>query len=348
MAENKQLTVAELLARAREENPEGADQAPKRRRRRSLEDGGVSVAELTGSFKAVQAAPAESRHSSVPLDAPASGKPASDKSDAGSKGAGEKGAGVKDAQKPSAKTAEAQKPDAQDTDVQKEAGQRDAKKDRPAPAPTPDTKIAPKGTKDTKAAPKDTKPVEADAAEQSKPSDDDTGVIGKVTDQTPAVKGSAPAAETGEMPQVDTVADPVPDQDSDAGATTPNPFADSRSGSTKASVLGLTDPSPAPVEQAPSDDYSYDEDDDDSGMNLGAVILLALLGIIGGIVIFLGFQFLWANLSAWFVAVAAVVVIALMIGAVKWLRTSSDGLSMTLAGLVGLVITFGPAALALT
>ncbi|WIM73129.1 hypothetical protein QP028_05740 [Corynebacterium suedekumii] len=44
----KQLTVAELLARAGKENPEG--DKPRRRRRRSLEDGGISVAELTGSL----------------------------------------------------------------------------------------------------------------------------------------------------------------------------------------------------------------------------------------------------------------------------------------------------------
>lgn len=68
MAEEKQLTVAELLARNRQENQTEESAKPTRRRRRSLEDGGVSVAELTGSFKAVTAQPAQSKHSSVPLD----------------------------------------------------------------------------------------------------------------------------------------------------------------------------------------------------------------------------------------------------------------------------------------
>ena len=68
MSEPKKLTVAEILARAQKENPE---LGTRRRRRRSLEDGGVSVAELTGSIKKVEAKPAESRHSSVPIDAPA-------------------------------------------------------------------------------------------------------------------------------------------------------------------------------------------------------------------------------------------------------------------------------------
>lgn len=64
---DKQLTVAELLARAGREK-EG-DEAP-RRRRRSLEEGGISVAELTGSIPAVKEKPAESKHSSVPIDGP--------------------------------------------------------------------------------------------------------------------------------------------------------------------------------------------------------------------------------------------------------------------------------------
>ena len=64
---DKQLTVAELLARAEKETPSGSRRP---RRRRSLEDGGVSVAELTDSFKKVDAKPAEVKHSSVPIDAP--------------------------------------------------------------------------------------------------------------------------------------------------------------------------------------------------------------------------------------------------------------------------------------
>ncbi|MDO5513480.1 MAG: hypothetical protein Q4F73_12120, partial [Corynebacterium sp.] len=67
--ENKQLTVAELLARAGRES--GDTEAPRRRRRRSLEEGGISVAELTGSIPAVKEKPPESKHSSVPIDAPA-------------------------------------------------------------------------------------------------------------------------------------------------------------------------------------------------------------------------------------------------------------------------------------
>ena len=68
MSEEK-LTVAELMARAAKEGH--TSDTPRRRRRRSLEDGGVSVAELTGSIPAVKEKPVEAKHSAVPIDAPA-------------------------------------------------------------------------------------------------------------------------------------------------------------------------------------------------------------------------------------------------------------------------------------
>ena len=82
MSDDKQLTVAELLARAGKEDSDadgtsggrarsGKEGSEKpRRRRRSMEDGGgVSVAELTGSFPKVTAKPKESKHGS-PIDEP--------------------------------------------------------------------------------------------------------------------------------------------------------------------------------------------------------------------------------------------------------------------------------------
>ncbi|MDO4927937.1 MAG: hypothetical protein Q3976_02560 [Corynebacterium sp.] len=54
----ERLTVSELLARSGKQD----EAAPSRRRRRSVEEGGVSVAELTGSIPRVQARPATSKH----------------------------------------------------------------------------------------------------------------------------------------------------------------------------------------------------------------------------------------------------------------------------------------------
>ncbi|WP_291313288.1 hypothetical protein [Corynebacterium sp. UBA2622] len=101
MSEDKQLTVAELLARTEGKNP-GAGQ-PRPRRRRSLEEGGVSVAELTGSIKKVEARPPEVKHSNVPIDAPAEPNRASTAGTTGAKAPATPGKGAAaTAEKPAA------------------------------------------------------------------------------------------------------------------------------------------------------------------------------------------------------------------------------------------------------
>jgi len=63
VSEEGKLSVADLLAR------QGGEQTTSRpRRRRSLEEGGVSVAELTGNLPVVDSVPEQPRHTSVPLD----------------------------------------------------------------------------------------------------------------------------------------------------------------------------------------------------------------------------------------------------------------------------------------
>lgn len=340
MAEDKQLTVAELLARARKDTPEGEGQAPKRRRRRSLEDGGISVAELTGSFKAVKATPTQSRHSSVPLDAPADNSAA----------APEKGKTDKDAdEQPAADRSEPEKAQSEKTQsgkTEKPKSEADKAKAEKETGKKVDEKAAAdrallakaKAKKEAAAAKEKAADKGADSDQQKAPSDDDTGVISTVAADTKAPQVVPGASETGELPRVDEVAE------AETGTLAAQPAAQ-REGSLKAPGVGAAAPATAASAQDVDRADNDDSEDDDSGMNLGAVILLALLGIIGGIAIFLGFQFLWAHLNPWIVGIGALVVTGLMVGAVKWLRTSSDGLSMTLAGLVGLVITFGPAVL---
>ena len=82
-------------------------------------------------------------------------------------------------------------------------------------------------------------------------------------------------------------------------------------------------------------------------MNPVAVILLALAGIVLGVVVFKGFEMLWDALNNYLVAALAVGVTGVMAGIVHALRTERDGLSITLAVIVGLLLTFGPAVLVL-
>src|SRR5699024_7576989 len=68
---DEKLTVAELLARRNKERGDSAGSEDRaRRRRRSLEEGGVSVAELTGSIPRVKAdGPRGGSHAVVEADA---------------------------------------------------------------------------------------------------------------------------------------------------------------------------------------------------------------------------------------------------------------------------------------
>ncbi|QDZ43267.1 DUF3021 domain-containing protein [Corynebacterium sp. sy039] len=63
----EQLTVAQLLSR--EKKNSDPNSRPKRRRRHSIEEGGISVAELTGGIPRVDAKPVQPKHTSQPLDA---------------------------------------------------------------------------------------------------------------------------------------------------------------------------------------------------------------------------------------------------------------------------------------
>lgn len=256
MADEKQLTVAELMARNAKNRPDGATSS--RRRRRSLEEGGVSVAELTGNLEKVKATPAEAKHSSVSIDETAPVIPAPKKEE----------------------------------DKQPETKQAEAK--QPAAAQGAAVRVE-KPKADTK----------ADAEEKRhQPSTEDTHVIQRVKDEPEkeAEGSKAPAA-----------APAVPAEPAE------------------------------PTQAAELEEYDDEEDyEEEEKLNPFAVVLLALVGIVLGAVVFKGFEVLWENFSRIVVLILAVVVTGVIVGIVHALRTNRDGLSMFLAAIAGLVLTFGP------
>ena len=256
MADEKQLTVAELMARNAKNRPDGATSS--RRRRRSLEEGGVSVAELTGNLEKVKATPAEAKHSSVSIDETAPVIPAPKKEE----------------------------------DKQPETKQAEAK--QPAAAQGAAVRVE-KPKADTK----------ADAEEKRhQPSTEDTHVIQRVKDEPEkeAEGSKAPAA-----------APAVPAEPAE------------------------------PTQDAELEEYDDEEDyEEEEKLNPFAVVLLALVGIVLGAVVFKGFEVLWENFSRIVVLILAVVVTGVIVGIVHALRTNRDGLSMFLAAIAGLVLTFGP------
>ncbi|AJE32135.1 hypothetical protein B842_01395 [Corynebacterium humireducens NBRC 106098 = DSM 45392] len=280
---DKQLTVAELLARSGRDT--GDSKTPRPRRRRSLEEGGISVAELTGSIPAVKAKPAESRHSSVPIDAPEgeTTTPAAQVSDKQDKQE------LSPVDRTAAKVAEKQAEKAEKTEAP-------AKAEAPAKTATPT------------------------------PGTDETVVFQKV----PGEAAETPAPETGEMPAVKTAV---------ATSTT----------STVSAVATAEDVEKQEESDAleVTEDAEDGEDEVEEKTSVTGVILMALIGIVLGVVVFKGFELLWESFSRPVVAVLAVLATVGIVGVVKALRTANDGLSMFLAGLVGLVMTFGPLAVVL-
>jgi len=282
---DKQLTVAELLARSGRDT--GDSKPPRPRRRRSLEEGGISVAELTGSIPAVKAKPAESRHSSVPIDAPEgeTTTPAAQVSDKQDKQE------LSPVDRTAAKVAEKQ-------------AEKAEKVEEPAKAEAPAKPAAPAKT----ATPT--------------PGTDETVVFQKV----PGEAAEASAPETGEMPAVKT-----------AAATS--------TASTSTAVATAEDVEKQ--EESDALEVTEDAEDVEEKTSVTGVILMALIGIVLGVVVFKGFELLWESFSRPVVAALAVLATVGIVGVVKALRTANDGLSMFLAGLVGLVMTFGPLAVVL-
>lgn len=447
MSDDKQLTVAELLARAGKEDSDAdgtsggrarsgkeGSEKPRRRRRRSMEDGGgVSVAELTGSFPKVTAKPKESKHGS-PIDepdgqgsrasrqvenadevrnaskaanAPKTAKETASKagSEAESKAAStaeskaepkaphkapqkaapnvQHKAAANAPQSPSGQTVVRKKSktvtvgrkadDQASTSkaassgnkaaepAQTNAGQPTAKPGTPAPESTSvQGKPANKATQQEPSVDKSaaTKSATKRGA-QTSPAADETAEISRVTDKSDSNQAASSkqqdAESTGEIPKVTDSPSNTAKQGGTASAST----RERRQADDDTSEIQSVPDSAAQDavarrhEQAPVYAGGADLDDQNEsvsegeGMNPVAVILLALAGIVLGVVVFKGFEMLWDALNNYLVAALAVGVTGVMAGIVHALRTERDGLSMTLAVIVGLLLTFGPAVLVL-
>lgn len=494
MSDDKQLTVAELLARAGKEKKDAdgarggrgssdkdAAEKPRRRRRRSMEDGGVSVAELTGSFPKVKAKPKESKHGS-PIDEPSVGQTTDAVAPAGKSAGGKTAAGKPETGKPAAGRAPSeglkggQPPASQGQDssgtkasgknapaeklsgsgkpatnaggVEKPATKQqvtrtrtksftvnrktsdataDGRADKSATAGAitnpgagavanvdrnsredvtakpasnvtakPASKPAAKAKTESTATTESGKPGQAGlngqtgktgqgepaapspaakAADKPSPAADETAEISRVTDthtgqekKDASGKDRGDAETTGEIPKVNTTSQ-VKESANQAKTATQQigqRAVDDTSEIQKvsgAAAVSAQQGKPQPRARGDQQLFTPGQSDQQSpvhagadaeqekpaaegeGMNPIAVILLALVGIVLGVVVFKGFEMLWGSLNNFLVAALAVGVTGVMAGVVHALRTERDGLSMSLAVIVGLLLTFGPAVL---
>lgn len=339
MADKNKLTVAELLARDKKARGEkgGKDDKRSRRHRRSLDEGGISVAELTGNLKKVKASPAEAKHTSVSIDedAPVIRAPkAADATDADSA----KKSTDKPASQPAATT----------------AAQPAAPKAAPKAAQTAAKKSAAAG-------------AAQETAKKNQPSADDTAVIQRVdkakTDDAksaatkPAVAKAAAAKPAAEKPTADkagadkiTAAKPVAEKSkADKGAKAAGAGAAAAgAGAAAAAAVPASKKAGVAKDAEETGNLPKVEDDEEwieeehEKLNPVSILLMIVAGILLAIVIFKGFEILWDSFPRLVVAILALCVTAIMVGVTHALRTARDGFSMFLAGFTGLVLTFGP------
>lgn len=333
MADKNQLTVAELLARNKKARGEkdGKDEKRSRRHRRSLEEGGISVAELTGNLKKVKAAPVEAKHTSVSIDEDApvirAPKP-EEKADSAS------------AKKPAAKPAE-------------KAAEKAAEKPVAKPADKPAQPAAAKAAE--KPAAKAAQPAAKDAAKKNQPSADDTAVIQRVDKkkadeaEAAAARPAAGKAATGKA----TAEKPAAEKEraekgtKATGAAAAGAGAAAAGGATAAAVPASKKAGVAKNAEETGNLPKVEDDEDwveeeHEKLNPVSILLMIVAGILLAIVIFKGFEILWDSFPRLVVAVLAVCVTAIMVGVTHALRTARDGFSMFLAGFTGLILTFGP------
>ncbi|WP_408923528.1 tripartite tricarboxylate transporter TctB family protein [Corynebacterium marquesiae] len=339
MADKKKLTVAELLARDKKARGEkgGKDDKRSRRHRRSLDEGGISVAELTGNLKKVEASPAEAKHTSVSIDedAPVIRAPkAAEATDADS--------AKKSTDKPASQSAA--------TTAAQPAAPKAAPKTAAKAAPKAAPKSADKPAAKAAAKPAQTaKPAAAaaaqEAAKKNQPSADDTAVIQRVGKEK--ADDAKPAAEK-----------PAADKTSADKATAAKADKDAKAAGAGAATAGAGAAAAASVPASKKAGVAKDaeetgnlpkvEDDEEwiegehEKLNPVSILLMIVAGILLAIVIFKGFEILWDSFPRLVVAILALCVTAIMVGVTHALRTARDGFSMFLAGFTGLILTFGP------
>lgn len=356
MADKNKLTVAELLARDKKARGEkgGKDEKRSRRHRRSLDEGGISVAELTGNLKKVKASPAEAKHTSVSIDegAPVIRAPkAADATDADSA----KKSADKPASQPTATTAaQPAAPKAASKAAPKTAAKAEPKA-APKSAEKPAAKAAAKPAQTAQpaaSAPSAAQPT----AKKKQPSADDTAVIQRVDKaKTDDAKSAAtkPAAEkpTADKASADkiTAAKPVAEKPkADKGAKAAGAGAAAAGAGAAAAAVPASKKAGVAKDAEETGNLPKVEDDKEwieeehEKLNPVSILLMIVAGILLAIVIFKGFEILWDSFPRLVVAILALCVTAIMVGVTHALRTARDGFSMFLAGFTGLILTFGP------
>jgi len=349
---SEKLTVAELLARNGRESS-SADTGRRRRRHRNLEQGGVSVAELTGSIPVVQTEDDVAK-AAKPEDTAAkvTEKPAAPKQEPAPKQESQQDqrSVSRISERPEEKTGQLSSVESSPKKAAEAPQERKATEltfgdvargrvaGKPEPQKAQKAENAEKAQKqDVPAAEKPAEPTESAKANKA------TKVTKPIKPSKSAAVGTATGATAAGAAATEAV--------SGTGAKTPEKGGvtkrDKASAETKAVTAAAT-PGVSSDERAQFAQLEESLEDgevveyEDDTISWPMMILQAILAIAVGVGVFFGFSLIWAKAPAVLALVLAIAVTLLLVGLVHALLRHRDKLLMILAAVVGLALTIGP------
>ncbi|MDN6676330.1 hypothetical protein [Corynebacterium variabile] len=348
---SEKLTVAELLARNAREGGRNASDRP--RRRRNLDDGGVSVSELTGSIPVVkiddedgQGEAAEGAGNTADAESVVAGATGTPEGAVAERHGGHEADDPEEAEAPEASESH-EGFDEQSTIVQAVVP------DSLLTSANPSGEFVAVDSEDAEAVNGDAAEEDtADAADADDTVDADADVVeGEVVDDDTDATDIDDAADADEVDAPDEADDLAVVASAGAGATAgagdlaasslAEPEADRASAAVPAAV-----PAEAPAAaaskktRAPKDDEIVEYEDDT--VSWPAVVAQSAAAVILGVLIFFGFTLLWDNLGTVLVLVMALVVTCVCVGVVHSLLRHRDTLLLVLTFVVGIALTVGP------
>lgn len=95
-------------------------------------------------------------------------------------------------------------------------------------------------------------------------------------------------------------------------------------------------------EREARDQAAYADVDEDNSLSVPLLILQVFVGVIAGVFLFMLFAMLWSGLPKFAMVLIGLVVTGAFVLVANKLRRASDRLTPILAGVVGLALTFGP------
>ncbi|WP_312898711.1 hypothetical protein [Corynebacterium variabile] len=341
---SEKLTVAELLARNAREGGRNASDRP--RRRRNLDDGGVSVSELTGSIPVVkiddedgQGEAAEGAGNTADAESVVAGATGTPEGAVAERHGGHEADDPEEAEAPEASESH-EGFDEQSTIVQAVVP------DSLLTSANPSGEFVAVDSEDAEAVNGDA--AEEDTADAADTADADADVVeGEVVDDDTDATDIDDAADADEVDAPDEADDLAVVASAGAGATAgAGDLAASSLAEPEADRASAAVPAEAPAAaaskktRAPKDDEIVEYEDDT--VSWPAVVAQSAAAVILGVLIFFGFTLLWDNLGTVLVLVMALVVTCVCVGVVHSLLRHRDTLLLVLTFVVGIALTVGP------